>query len=295
MCRPECTRSSWIYDKWGNYAEAARTVTVVAVAPTVFLQPVYVDPAVLGKIDVSGWYISTGTNIASIEYYVCREGGACTLETSEPPPVGPGGAINFHFETLDLWPGETYKVQITVKGTNGTSKTVESTWFTMPTTVTTPPPPPAEHVYNEVEPNDGYFWNNALWGNYNVPPADTTIIRGSAGQSSTDMFLLTAGAGKSVCIAGARYNDSYGTVAAWVFWYRAGDGSLIYGSPNVADSPDDITEGDFRCYGPGALGDPAFDGKYYLYVQGPFSTPDDYEFQIKYISDTSFAPLAPSL
>ncbi len=285
-----------IYDKWGNYAEAASTVNVVAVKPFVHLYPVYVDPAVLGKIDVNGWYNSTGDNIASIAYYVCRQGSTCTLEKSDSIPPGPApvGSIEFHYETLSLWPGETYKVQITVTGTNGTSTTVESTWFTIPTTVTTPPPPPTEHVYNEVEPNDGYFWSDTLYGNYNVPPSDTTIIRGSAGQSSTDMFLLTAPAGESVCIAGARYNDSYGTVAAWVFWYRT-DGTLIYNAPDVANSPEEITEGDFRCYGPGALSDPAFDGKYYLYVQGPFSTPDDYEFQIKYISDTNFAPPAPSL
>lgn len=285
-----------IYDKWGNYAEAQRTVNVVAVKPSVYLYPVYVDPAVLGTIDVHGWYLSTGNNIASIAFYTCRQGSVCVLEKSEPPPPGYAGGIDFHFKATTLWPGETYKVQITVTGTNGTSTTVESQWFTIPTTITPPPPPPPQpHVYDEVEPNNGTFWQYMLYGTYDVVPGDTDVIRGNTSGNDGDLFVLTPPAGKALCVAGSRAAPAYAPLDSWMFWYRASDGLLNQAYMGISETADEISDSSYACYF-SQYGDGAIDGKFYLLVQGgPGAAPEDYEIHIKYVPDMYFAPPAPSL
>src|SRR5207253_7847337 len=119
---------------------------------------------------------------------------------------------------------------------------------------------------------------------YDVVPTNVTVIHGSASYGNSDMFQLTEPHDKVLCIAGARLNNSYAFVDANVFFARSPDGSGYQWSLNLEDSPADITDDSYQCFIGGPWW-PAIDGKYYLWVQGEWMNPDDYEFRIKYISN----------
>jgi Zn-dependent metalloprotease len=273
-----------IYDKWGNVTERTRSVSVVAVKPFVYLYGVGVDTVVLGHVTVAGFYNSaTGHDITSVEYYLCSSATTCYLQQSDVPPSGAVGSIEFSFETNGLTPGDSYKARIKVSATNGTATTVESTWFTIPTT-TTPPPTNTDVVYNEVEPNDGYFYQSVLYGGYDVVPSNANVIHGSSSYGNSDMFRLSEANNQVLCLAAARLNNSAGYVEADVFFHRNGDGALVNVPLELEDSPNDITDGSYRCYLGGGWW-PAIDGTYYVLVRGLFMNPDDYEIRIKYISN----------
>lgn len=275
-----------IYDKWGNFAERVRSVLVEAVKPYVWLDGIYVDPAVLGRITVNGWYNSYG-NIASIAEYLCTSPTWCTQVRQEGPPAGVVGPIHFHYESLGLTPGDSYKARIVVTGTNGTSSTVETVWVTIPTTITPPPPPTTDVVYFEQEPNDAYFQSYTLFGNPNVPPSNTTIIRGNARSGATDMFVLTVPSNKQLCLAIAA--DGWAPNISLDLWYRrTGDGLMVpHGAPDTENTTAEITDDSYRCTG----WDPSVDGRYYLWVFGNAPNAVNYEIRVKYLDN--MYPAAP--
>jgi hypothetical protein len=240
---------------------------------------------VLGRITVNGWYNSYG-NIASISEYLCTSATWCTLEKQEGPPTGVVGPIHFHYENLHLTPGASYKARITVTGTNGTSTTIDSVWFMIPTTITPPPPPSTDVVYFEHEPNDAYFYMFNLIGTPNVPPSNVNIIRGAASSGNSDMFRLTVQvpSNKQFCVAIAA--DGWAPNIDLDVWYRRqGDGAMVsHPGTYTENTPAEITDDSYYCR------EPAVDGIYYLWVFGNAASVN-YELRIKYLAN--MYPAAP--